>query len=165
MAHPLKPDTPAPDFTRLDAQGKPVRLSGYRGKNVVLAFYPADWTPVCTSELTLFQETLDDIRSYNAEVLGLSCDSHHSHRAWAERIHLTMPLLSDFWPHGQVAREYGVFRDSDGISDRALIFIDSVGTIREVWVAENPDIAPGLNVVFDTLARIHGAVEGEALHV
>jgi peroxiredoxin len=156
MAHPLSRDSVAPDFTLPDVGGNPLKLSGLRGKNVVLAFYPSDWTPVCTSELSLFQETLDEIRSYNAEILAVSCDSHHSHRAWAERMNLTMPLLSDFWPHGAVSREYGLFRDHEGISERALVFIDVAGVIREVWVAEVPDIAPGLNLVFDTLARMQG---------
>jgi peroxiredoxin len=164
MAHPLAPDTPAPDFALLDAHGKRIKLSGFRGRNVLLAFYPGDWTPVCASELSLFEETLDDIRGYNAEVMGVSCDSQHSHLAWAEQTHLTIPLLSDFWPHGQVAREYGVFRDSDGTCERALVFIDTSGTIRDVWVAENPDIAPGLNVVFDTLGRIHAQYVGEETH-
>jgi peroxiredoxin len=164
MAHPLAPDTVAPDFTLLDGGGNPLKLSGLRGKNVVVAFYPGDWTPVCTSELSLFQETLDDIRSYNAEVLGVSCDSRHSHRALAERMKLTIPLLSDFWPHGQVAREYGLFRDHEGISERALVFIDVAGVIRELWVADSPDIAPGLNLVFDALARLQGQ-SAEAPHV
>jgi peroxiredoxin len=164
MAHPLQPGTAGPDFTLLDGQGKPVRLSGYRGKNVVLAFYPADWTPVCSSELALFQETLSEIRGYNAELLALSCDSHHSHRAWAERTNLTMPLLSDFWPHGQTAREYGVFRDREGTSDRALFILDHVGVVHEVWVAEDPDVAPGLNVVFDALARLHGGRREDSLN-
>jgi peroxiredoxin len=100
MAHPLAIDTLAPDFALLEGGGKRIRLGSYRGKNVVLAFYPADWTPVCSNELSLFQETLDEIHAFNAEILGLSCDSHHSHRAWAERMNLTIPLLSDFWPHG-----------------------------------------------------------------
>jgi peroxiredoxin len=154
MAHPLKPNTPAPDFALLDSDGNRISLRGYRGRNLVLAFYPADWTQFCSDELTLFQETLDEFRRYNAEVLGLSCDSHHSHRAWAERLKLSMPLLSDFWPHGEVARQYGLFRDGEGTSDRALVFIDVAGTIREIWVAEDPDIAPGLNLVFDALERL-----------
>jgi peroxiredoxin len=165
MAQPLAPDTPAPDFALLDGEGRRIRLSGFRGRNVMLAFYPGDWTPVCTSELSLFEETLDDIRGYNAEVLGLSCDTRHSHRAWAERMHLTIPLLSDFWPHGDVARQYGVFRDVDGTCERALVFIDSVGTVKDVWVAPDPDVAPGLNLVFDALGRIHAQYEGEASHV
>jgi peroxiredoxin len=164
MAHPLAPNTRAPDFALPDASGKRVWLGGFRGRNVVLAFYPGDWTPVCSSELSLLQETLEQVHGYNAEIVGLSCDSCHSHRAWAEQLHLTMPLLSDFWPHGETARAYGVFRDHEGASERALMFVDAAGTIREVWVAEDPDIAPGLNVVFEALARLQGRPLEEAFH-
>jgi len=157
MAKGLSPGTQAADFTLLNGKGQPVKLIDYRGKNVVLAFYPADWSPVCTSELALIQETLGEIRDYNAEVLGVSVDGHWSHGAWAERLHVTFPLLADFWPHGQVARQYGVFRDSDGMSERALFFIDAAGVIRDTWVAENLGVAPGLNVIFDALERIQGA--------
>jgi peroxiredoxin len=165
MAHPLPLDTAAPEFALLDGNGQRLRLSRFRGKNVVLAFYPGDWTPVCSGELSLFQETLSEIRSYNAELLAISCDTHHCHAAWAERMKLTLPLLSDFWPHGQTSRDYGLFRDREGTSERALVFIDVAGTIRELWVADNPDIGPGLNLVFDTLLRLHGRQPEEALHV
>ena len=157
MATIINPGAQAPEFTLLNGSAKPVKLSDYRGKNVVLTFYPADWSPVCTSELALIQETLGEIRDFNAEVLGVSVDNHWSHRAWAEHLHVTFPLLADFWPHGQVSRLYGVFRETDGISDRALYFIDAAGVIRDSWVAENPGVAPGLNVIFDALERIQGA--------
>lgn len=153
-------NTPAIDFSLPDGNARQVKLSDYRGKNVVLAFYPADWSPVCTSELALIQETLGDIRGYNAEVLGVSVDGVYSHRAWAEKQHLEFPLLSDFWPHGAVARQYGVFRENDGIANRALFFIDAEGVLRGTWVAEDPAIAPGLNIVFDALERIQGGRDG-----
>jgi peroxiredoxin len=164
MASTLHVNMPAIDFTLPNADAKPVKLSDYRGKNVVLAFYPADWSPVCTSEMSLIQETLDAIHSYNAEVVGVSIDHVYSHRAWAERQHLTFPLLSDFWPHGEVARQYGVFRENDGISERALFFIDEFGTIRDSWVSEDPAIAPGLNIIFDALEQIRGASRKETRH-
>src|SRR5216117_788622 len=147
MAKGLSPGTQAADFTLLNGKGQPVKLIDYRGKNVVLAFYPADWSPVCTSELALIQETIEEIRGYNAEVLAISVDNHWSHRAWADRQHLTFPLLSDFWPHGEVSQRYGVFLEKSGISNRALFFIDGSGVIRGVWVAENPAIAPGMNLI------------------
>jgi peroxiredoxin len=164
MASRPQPDTPAIDFTLPDGESRPVKLSDYRGKNVVLAFYPADWSPVCTNELNLIQETLDEIHRHDAEVLGVSVDGHWSHRAWARAQHVTFPLLSDFWPHGEVAQRYGVFREQDGTSERALFFIDKEGTLRDLWVAENPDIAPGLNLIFDTLERIAPATPEEAHH-
>jgi peroxiredoxin len=153
MAELLQPNTPAPDFTLPDAEGKPVSLSNFRGKNVVLAFYPSDWSPVCTSQLSLYQETLDDIRSQSAEVIGVSVDGRWSHKAWAEQHHITFPLLSDQWPHGAVAQQYGVLRQ-EGVSERALFFIDKDGVIRDTWVGEHPGISPGLNIVFDALQQL-----------
>jgi len=164
MAPVLQSKAAALEFTLPDQNMNLVRLAGYRGHNVVLAFYPADWSPVCTSELALIQETLEEIRGYNAEILGISVDGPYCHRAWAERQGITFPLLSDFWPHGEVARLYGVFRDKEGFSDRALFFIDASGKIRGSWVAENPAIAPGINLIFDALAEIQGVRSQEARH-
>lgn len=149
--------TSASDFSLPNGDAHPVKLSDYRGRKVVLAFYPADWSPVCTSELALIQETLGEIRAHDAEILAISVDNVYSHRAWARQQHLEFPLLADFWPHGAVARQYGVFREGDGISERALFFIDEDGVIRDSWVAENPGIAPGLNVIFDALETMKGA--------
>lgn len=154
MADMLEPNTLAPDFTLPDAEGKPVSLSDFRGKNVVLAFYPADWSAVCTSQLSLYQETLEDIRSKQAEVIGVSVDGHWSHKAWAEQHNIAFPLLSDQWPHGAVAQQYGVLRPKEGVSERALFFIDKDGIIRETWVGEHPGISPGLNIVFDALEHL-----------
>jgi peroxiredoxin len=165
MTDVLQPNTQSVDFTLLNGDQQPIRLRDYRGKNVVLAFYPADWSPVCTSELALFQETLDDIHGYNAEILGISVDGTYSHKAWAKNQRLTFPLLSDFWPHGEVAQKYGVFNEINGKSERALFFIDATGMIQAVWVAENPEIAPGINIVFDTLQHMQGEKREEVHHV
>lgn len=164
MASLSELNKPAADFTLPNGEAKPVKLSDYRGKNVVLSFYPADWSPVCTSELSLIQEVLGDIHGYNAEVLAVSVDNTYSHRAWAEKQRLSFPLLSDFWPHGEVSRGYGVFREKDGISERALFFIDEAGMLRSRWVSEDPSIAPGLNIIFDGLERIQGTHRKEARH-
>lgn len=152
-----QPNTPAPEFALPDGNKKQVKLGDFRGKNVVLAFYPADWSPVCTSELALIQETLEDIRAYNAEILAISVDNVWSHKAWAKQQNITFPLLADFWPHGEVASKYGVFLEKDGISNRALFFIDADGKIRNSWIAENPGVAPGINIIFDVLEEIQGA--------
>jgi len=153
----LQPNSQAPDFTLPDVNGHLVTLSSFRGRNVVLAFYPADWSPVCTSELALFQETLEEIRSRNAEMLAISVDSRYSHRAWADYMHLKFPLLSDFWPHGATARQYGIFRESDGTSARALFFVDATGLIRHTWISEDQGIAPGLNIIFEALEQMQEA--------
>ena len=160
-----EPNTPAPDFNLPDGNNKRFKLSEFRGKNVVLAFYPADWSPVCTSELAIIQETIEDIRAHNAEILAVSVDNVWSHKAWAQQQNLSFPLLSDFWPHGEVARKYGVFLEKDGISNRALFFIDGSGNVRSSWIAENPTVAPGINIIFDALEQIKGARQQEVRRV
>lgn len=164
MTELLAVDTPAPDFTLPDGEGNPVQLSDLRGRNVVLAFYPADRSPVCTSQLSLYQEMIDNIRGYDAELLAISVDSQTSHRSWGEEQNLSFPLLSDSSPKGETARTYGVYREQDGITDRALYFIDKQGTIREAWVGEHPGISPELNIVFDALERLAGDRERGTAH-
>ena len=154
MSEMLAPNTPAPDFSLPDADGNSVALSDYRGRNVVLAFYPHDWSNVCSSQLSLYQELLDNIHEYNAEVLAVSVDSQDSHRAWRDQMHITFPLLSDFWPHGAVAQQYGAFREQNGFAERALFFVDAEGMIRDTWIGEHPGIAPGLDIVFNALKRL-----------
>lgn len=154
MADMLPLNTPAPDFTLPNADEQPVKLSEYRGKNVVMAFYPHDWSPVCTDQLAVMQAQIDEIRSYDAEVIALSVDNTDSHRAWAERQDISFPLLSDFWPHGAVAEQYGVFRPQNGISERALFFIDKAGIIRKTWIGEHPGISPEPSVVLDALREL-----------
>src|SRR5512138_3871267 len=100
--------TKAPDFSLPDAHGNPVRLSDYRGRNVVLAFYPLDWSPACSDQLSLYQGELPEFERANAQLLALSVDSQYRHGAWAAVRGLTFPLLSDFHPKGQVAHRYGV---------------------------------------------------------
>jgi peroxiredoxin (alkyl hydroperoxide reductase subunit C) len=147
--------TAAP-FSLLDQHGQRRSLREFQGRIVVLAFYPADWTPVCSSELALFQEVIDEIHAHGAEIVAISTDTPHSHRVWAESQHLTFPVLSDFWPHGATARAYGVFREDDGTSQRALFFIDGTGAVRDRWIAPHQDVAPGLNLVLETLEQITG---------
>ena len=132
---PLAPGTSAPDFTLPDPSGHPVRLSEYRGTNVVLVFYPLDWSPGCSQQLDLYEHELEEFQRRNAAVLGISVDSVYSHGAWAAVRGITFPLLSDFHPKGDVARRYQVYRDQDGYNDRALYIVDAGGTIRYSHVA------------------------------
>jgi peroxiredoxin len=155
MSQQPKTNERAPELALPDENGDLVRLSDFQGKNVVLAFYPGDWTRVCTAELSLIQETLDQIHDYDAEVLAVSCDTSHSHREWTRELGITFPVLSDFWPHGEGARRYGVFLNKNGVSNRALFFIDRDGILRDSWVAEDPDIAPGLDVIMKTLESMN----------
>jgi len=123
--------TTAPDFALPDAaEGKLVRLSAFRGKPVVLVFYPLDWSPGCTKQLDLYQAELAEFQRRGAVLLGMSVGSLYSHGAWAAVRGITFPLLADFHPKGAVARAYGVYRDTDGFSERALFVVDPAGVIR-----------------------------------
>src|SRR5581483_8919302 len=119
-----------------------VSLSELRGRPVVLAFYPADWSPVCGDELALFNEALPEIKKHGAELLGISVDGVWSHLAFAKERKLRFSLLSDFEPKGAVARSYGAYREEEGVCARALFVIDPEGTIA--WSHLSPiGINPG----------------------
>ncbi|MEV0596145.1 peroxiredoxin [Nonomuraea cavernae] len=131
MEHPAEVGVPAPDFELQDQHGTPVKLSGFRGRKVVLVFYPLAFSGICRSELAELRDLPGD-----AQVLTVSVDSLFTHRAWAEQEGYVFPLLSDFWPHGQVARAYGVFDDAKGVARRGTFIIDGEGVIR--WSVVNP---------------------------
>jgi mycoredoxin-dependent peroxiredoxin len=155
---PLSPGLPAPDFELPDQHGTPVRLSHFRRRSdVLLVFYPAAFSTVCTGELAGLQEQVaapsGDQRGL--QVLAVSCDSVHAQRAWAERRGFTFPLLSDFWPHGAVAREYGVFNPARGTAGRGSFLVDADGVVR--WSLLNP---PG--VARDPAAHLAALAEVRA---
>jgi peroxiredoxin len=126
----------APDFELRDQNGRPVRLSSFRGsKAVVLMFYPFAFSRVCTGELCEVRDSLPQWESDDVQLLAVSCDMMFSLRAFAEHDGLTFPLLSDFWPHGAVAAEYGVFNDETGAANRSTYIIDKSGTVR--WTVHN----------------------------
>jgi mycoredoxin-dependent peroxiredoxin len=127
----------APDFELKDQHGTPVRLSALRGeKNVVLVFYPLAFSSVCTSELSAMRDEFPEVSRDDVELLTVSVDSVHTHRTWADREDFTFALLSDFWPHGAVARSYGVFDENMGIATRGTFIIDKNGVVR--WKVVNP---------------------------
>jgi peroxiredoxin len=149
----LPAGTRAPDFTLHTTPDQEVSLSDFRGKRVVLAFYPADWSPVCGDELAVYNEVLPEIRKHNAEVVGISVDGVWCHIAYAKYNKLHFPLLSDFEPKGEVARTYGVYRKKEGVSERALFVIDEEGIIR--WSYVSPiGVNPGADGVFDALEEL-----------
>ncbi len=150
----------APDFELRDASGNTVRLSDYRGKNVVLAFYPLDWSPACSDQLSLYENELPEFERANARWLGISVDSLYSHGAWAAVRGLTFPLLSDFHPKGQVARRYGVMRDSDGFSERALYIVDSLGRIRYKYISPKLDHIPDIYELLNQLGQLEPHAAG-----
>lgn len=140
----------APHFELMDAAGTPRALRDFRGAPVVLAFYPADWSPVCGDQMTLYNEVLGDFERLGARIFGISVDGRWCHRAFAENRNLRFPLLADFEPKGAVARRYGVYRESDGTTERALVVIDSDGIIR--WQYVSPiDVNPGADGILEAL--------------
>jgi peroxiredoxin len=151
MSQGLPVGTPAPDFTLCDAEGKEVTLSEHRGHNVVLVFYPLDWSPACSDQLTLYQGELGEFARYDAHVLAISVDSIYSHGAWAAVRELDIPLLADFNPKGEIARRYRVWRDSDGFSERALYLVDGEGLIRYVHVSPELHKVPDIYELFEHL--------------
>ena len=127
----------APDFELKDQHGTPVRLSSFQGtKNVVLVFYPLAFSGVCTGELCALRDDFPEVTRDDVELLTVSVDSTFVLRTWADRDNFSFSLLSDFWPHGDVARSYGVFDDNRGIATRGTFIIDKDGVVR--WKIVNP---------------------------
>lgn len=140
----------APDFCLSSAPDKKVSLFDYRGITVVLVFYPADWSPVCGSQLSLYSEAYSMITKYNAQILGLSVDGIWCHQAFAKERKLQFPILSDFEPKGAVAKLYGAYRAKEGICERALFIVDGEGIIQ--WSYLSPlGVNPGANGILDAL--------------
>jgi peroxiredoxin len=149
----LETGTKAPDFSLPDASKKMHRLSDFRGKNVILCFYPLDWSPACSDQLSLYQNELDQFAQGNAQLLCISVDSIYSHGAWAAVRGLTFPLLSDFHPKGKVAKLYNIWRETDGFSERALFVVDADGIIRYKIVAPHLDNIPDVYELLDQLKQ------------
>jgi len=127
----------APDFELPDQHGTSVKLSSFRGaKNVVLVFYPLAFSGVCSGELCALREDFPEVNRDDVAVLTVSIDSVFTHRAWADQENFQFSLLSDFWPHGSVAKEYGVFDEGRGVATRGTFVIDKNGTVR--WYVVNP---------------------------
>lgn len=132
--------TPAPDFTLNDQHGSEVRLSSFQGrKNVVLLFYPLTFTNVCKGELAAISGDLSTYQNDDVQVLAVSVDSFFAHRVWADEQGYEFPILADFWPHGKVAKDYGVFDDTMGVATRGTFVIDKSGTVRWSVVNAIPD--------------------------
>ena len=153
MAQPVAAGSPAPDFTLHSTPDQEVSLHDFRGKPVVLAFYPADWSPVCGDQMALYNEMRGEFAHYGAQLLGLSVDGVWCHAAFAKDRKLHFPLLADFEPKGAVARLYGVYREREGCSERALFVIDAEGRIA--WSYLSPiGVNPGADGIFDALEKL-----------
>jgi peroxiredoxin len=143
----------APDFRLKSTPDQAVRLSEFRGQPVVLAFYPADWSPVCGDQMSLYNEMLAEFHELGADFLGLSVDGAWCHAAFSRDRKLHFPLLADFEPKGAVARLYGVYREADGTSDRALFVINAEGTIH--WSYVSPvGVNPGAEGILSALEEL-----------
>ena len=146
----LRRGTKAPDFKLHSTPDQIVSASDFRGQPLVLAFYPADWSPVCGDQLVLYQQILPEFQKYHAQLIGISVDGVWCHIAFAKDRKLQFPLLSDFEPKGRVSRNYGAYRKSDGFSERALFVIDPDGVIA--WSHVSPvGVNPGANGILCAL--------------
>lgn len=143
----------APDFTLKTTPDQTVSLKDFRGRPVILAFYPADFSPVCGDEMTLYNEILPEFQRFGAEIVGISVDGVWCHLAFSKDRNLHFPLLSDFEPKGEIARKYGVYRNKDGICERALFVIDKDGIIY--WSDVSPiGVNPGAEGLLKALESI-----------
>jgi peroxiredoxin len=152
----IEPGTPAPDFTLPDQDGNEVSLSDFRGRTVVLVFYPADFSPVCTDQLSVYQEVLPEFEQRGATLLGISVDGAYCHHAFREHHGISIPLLADFHPKGDVAKAYGVWSEERGFAGRALVLVGPNGNVE--WSYMSPPLeVPGANLIFDALDQQRAA--------
>jgi len=150
MSNILPAGTPAPEFSLHVTPDQKLSLSELRGRPVILAFYPADWSPVCGDQMALYNEILPEFQKYGAELLGISVDGSWCHAAFAKDRHLHFPLASDFEPKGAVAQAYGAYRPEEGVTERALFVIDKNGVIT--WSYCSPvAINPGAEGILQAL--------------
>jgi peroxiredoxin len=145
-----EPGTLAPNFTLHVTPDQKLSLRELLGRPVILAFYPADWSPVCGDQMALYNQVLPEFQKHRAELLGISVDGVWCHAAFAENRRLHFPLLADFEPKGEVAKKYGAYRDEDGFCERALFVIDDKGKIA--WSYRSPvSINPGADGILQAL--------------
>ncbi len=154
--NPLSAGTVAPDFTLKATPDQQISLSDLRGNTVILAFYPADWSGICSDQLALYQQILPEFASFGAQLLGISVDGLWCHKAFSENRNLTMPLLADFYPHGAVSELYGVFNNETGLSARSLFVIDKDGVIAWSYLAP-PGVNPGADGILRALEALPNA--------
>jgi peroxiredoxin len=153
MSAILPPGTAAPEFTLHVTPDQTLSLSELRGRPVIMAFYPADWSPVCGDQMALYNEILPEFQKFNAELLGISVDGVWCHEAFAKDRRLHFPLLADFEPKGEVARKYGAYRGKEGVCERALFVIDKNGTIT--WSYVSPvAVNPGADGILQALEAL-----------
>jgi peroxiredoxin len=153
MSKILGAGTTAPDFTLRVTPDQDLSLKELRGRPVVLTFYPADWSPVCGDQVTLYNELLPEFQKYGAEIVGISVDGAWCHAAFARENHLHFPLVADFEPKGAVAKKYGAYREGEGVCERALFVLDEEGKI--FWSYCSPiAVNPGADGILEALEEM-----------
>ncbi|HEY2717289.1 MAG TPA: redoxin domain-containing protein [Solirubrobacterales bacterium] len=138
---------PAPDFKLRDQDGEDVSLSDFSGRRVLLVFYPLDFSPVCSDQLSVYQEVKPQLAERETELVGISVDSSYAHKAFQEKLGIDTTLLSDFEPKGEVARAYGSYIDAAGIANRTLVLVDENGVVAWTHESPSPGEFPGADVV------------------
>lgn len=161
MAKILGPGTPAPAFTLNVTADQTISLSDFRGKPLIISFYPADWSPVCSDEMSLLNEALPEFKRLNADLIGISVDGCWCHDAFAKANHFHYPLLADFEPKGKVAKMYGAYHEGTGVCERALFVLDKEGVIAWSYLSPMGE-NPGADGVLDALENL---VKKEGGHV
>jgi peroxiredoxin len=153
----IEPGRPAPDFELRDQDGGKVSLEDLKGHTTLLVFYPLDFSPVCTDQLNVYQEVLPELEEHGVRLYGVSVDSAFSHKAFQDHLGITIPLLADFHPKGEVASRYGVYNEKRGTSFRALVMIGPDGVVQWSYQSESPLEIPGANLIFDALDQQRAA--------
>lgn len=150
---PISVGAIAPDFVLKDNRGELIELKSYYGKKVLLSWHPLAWTRVCAEQMKSLEDNLAEFERFNTIPLGLSIDSYPCKNAWAKELQIvTVKLLSDFWPHGKVAADYGLFREGEGFSERANVILDENGKVLWVKTYDIPQL-PDIKEVLDVLSR------------
>lgn len=153
MGDILQPGVLAPDFSGSVTPDQKLALSDFKGRRVILAFYPADWSPVCGDQMSLYNLVLPEFRKHGAALLGISVDGAWCHQAYAKENQLHFPLIADFQPKGEIAKMFGAYRDEEGVAERALFVLDETG--RVVWSHLSPiAVNPGADGILDALERM-----------
>jgi peroxiredoxin len=160
----LSVETIAPDFTLFATTGKNISLAEYRGKRVVLVFYPADWSPVCGDQLALYNEMQHIFDSYNVQLLAISVDSRWCHASYSEDRNIGFPLLADFEPKGAVSKMYKVYDNQEGTAKRALYLLDEKGIIKWNYLSDI-DKNPGADGILAALEELDSSSKQQARQI
>lgn len=147
----IAPGAPAPDFSLPDQDGNVISLDDLRGERILLVFYPLDFSPVCTDQLSVYQDSLAELEADGARLFGVSVDSAFCHKAFREHLGVTIPLLSDFNPKGEVARAFGLYAEDHGVAARALVLIGPDGTVEWSHRSPSPLEIPGVELLQEAL--------------